>query len=260
MQQLADRLFNQRDNQANQPVVILSSSLAKRIFQNENPPANGFGLGMTKTSIERWWESSLICRISHLSTISPMSRTFLMGNRVGTPWRLSFARLFPQKHWCLLREAITSEDGDIALADVKTLDSVLAKSLARPRFLMFLLAMFAGITVVLATIGIYVLSYTVSERLLELSIRVALGARPAELLRLVAARGILLTNTGILIGTAAVAALMRFLTGLLFGVVAHDPATFELADLFLVLIGLIACLLPARRVASVDPIEMLRYH
>jgi putative ABC transport system permease protein len=140
------------------------------------------------------------------------------------------------------------------------MQDVFSKALARPRFIMFLLSMFAGVALVLAGVGIYgVLSYTVSQRAREIGIRVALGAQRRSVLRIVTKRGMVLTVCRIGVGTAVAAALTRLMAGLLFGVTALDPATFVLAALFLTAIALLACLIPAWRATQIDPIDILRY-
>jgi putative ABC transport system permease protein len=158
-----------------------------------------------------------------------------------------------------VRAAVASEDKHVAIAEVRTMQDVFSKALARPRFIMLLLSMFAGVALVLAGVGIYgVLSYTVSQRAREIGIRVALGAQPGSVLRIVTERGIVLTACGIGLGSALAFALTRLMAGLLFGVTALDPATFGLAALFLTAIALLACLIPAWRGTQIDPIETLR--
>ena len=126
--------------------------------------------------------------------------------------------------------------------------------------MMFLLAAFACVAFTLATIGVYgVLSYAVSQRAREIGIRLALGAQRSTMLRLVTWRGLLLTGGGVIIGTAIAMAAAQSLAGLLFGIKTHDPATFCLTALLLLMTGFAACLVPALRATRVDPIETLRY-
>ena len=140
------------------------------------------------------------------------------------------------------------------------MDEVVAKSLARPRFIMFLLAAFACVAVTLAAVGVYgVLSYGVTQRAREIGIRMALGAQRSTIFRLITWRGLLLTGGGVIIGTVIAMAATQSLAGLLFGIKTHDPVTFFLTGVFLLLIGLIACIVPVLRATRVDPIETLRY-
>jgi putative ABC transport system permease protein len=125
---------------------------------------------------------------------------------------------------------------------------------------MRLLEIFAGIALLLATIGIYgVISYHVSQRTREFGIRFALGARPADVLRLVTGLGLRLTAIGVLIGALLAVGLARLIAGLLFGVKPADPLTYILVAAALITVALAACYLPARRAAKVDPIVALRY-
>ena len=131
---------------------------------------------------------------------------------------------------------------------------------AAPRFRTLLLALFAALALLLAAVGIYgVISYSVTQRTREIGIRVALGARPRDVLRLVVGRGLWLACTGITLGLAGGLAVTRVMSSLLFGVGARDPATFAAVAALLGLVALLACLVPARRAAKVDPMVALRY-
>jgi ABC-type antimicrobial peptide transport system permease subunit len=140
------------------------------------------------------------------------------------------------------------------------MDEVIATALARPRFIMFLLAIFAGIALLLATVGIYgVMSYIVAQRRQEIGLRMALGAQIRHVLSSVLGHGMAMTAAGILIGLVGAAALTRVMAGLLFGVTPHDPLTFIVGAGFLALTALVACYVPARRATKVDPMVALRY-
>jgi putative ABC transport system permease protein len=159
-----------------------------------------------------------------------------------------------------IRSEIWSHDKNLAIAEVQTMDQVLSKALERPRFTMGMLAMFAATALLLAAVGMYgVMSYAVSQRTQEIGIRMALGARAADVLRSVLGEGMAITALGALLGMAGAIALTRVMAGMLFGVTATDPATFFAVCVFLGVVALVACFVPARRATRVDPIEALRY-
>ncbi|MDQ3917552.1 MAG: FtsX-like permease family protein, partial [Acidobacteriota bacterium] len=151
-------------------------------------------------------------------------------------------------------------DKDLPVYSIKTLDEYLASSVAQPRFNTLLLAIFAGLALVLTIIGLYgVMSYSVIQRTHELGIRIALGAQTRDIQKLVLGQGMVLTLIGIGIGLLGAFALTRLMRSLLFGVSATDPLTFVAVSLLLAAIALLACLIPARRAMKVDPMVALRY-
>jgi putative ABC transport system permease protein len=136
---------------------------------------------------------------------------------------------------------------------------VIARSLAQRKFTMVLLGIFAGLAVVLAAVGLYgVMSYVVTQRTREIGIRMALGARRADVLKLVIRQGMILTAAGVLVGIAASLGLTRLIANLLYGVAATDLVTFAALSLLLLAVALLACWLPARRASGVDPMVALR--
>jgi putative ABC transport system permease protein len=133
------------------------------------------------------------------------------------------------------------------------------ESLWQRRLWGVMFGVFAALALVLAAIGLYgVLSYSVSQRTRELGVRLALGAQPGHLLRMVTLQGMRMVLAGVLLGLAAAFALARLARSLLFGVAGHDPATFIVVCLALIGISLVACYIPARRAARLDPVESLR--
>jgi predicted permease len=158
-----------------------------------------------------------------------------------------------------VRREIQTIDKDQPVADVRTMQSWIDELTARSRFGTLLLTIFAGLALVLAAIGIYgVMSYSVTQRTHELGIRIALGAKTLDVLKLILGRGLALTLVGIVLGLAASFVLTRFLSSLLFGVSATDPVTFAGLALLLTAVALLACYVPTRRAMKVDPMVALR--
>jgi putative ABC transport system permease protein len=159
-----------------------------------------------------------------------------------------------------VRTAIASIDPDQPVAKMQTMDEVVANSLNQPRFTALLLAIFSGVAVTLAVVGIYgVLFYTVSQRTHEIGIRMALGAQRSDVLRMVLSHGMALTLFGVGIGLALALAASRFLQKLLFEVQPTDPITYAGVAALLAAVALVACYIPARRATKVDPMVALRY-
>lgn len=158
------------------------------------------------------------------------------------------------------RQIIRSIDPDLPVSNVISMDDLVAKEFAQRRFTMILLAAFAGLALLLACLGIYgVLSYFVNQQIPEIGVRLALGARPKQILLLVLKRGMTMALLGILFGTLGAVALARVMKGLLYGVTANDPRTFVVVVATLTVTALAASILPGRRAMKTDPISALRY-
>jgi len=158
-----------------------------------------------------------------------------------------------------VRTAVQRLDPNLPLSQARTLDRILADATDRPRALMLLMGVFAALALGLSALGIYsVLSYAVSQRQQELSVRMALGAQPRDVLWLVVRQGLWLAIVGGVAGAMGAFALGRTLSSLLYGVSAVDAASFAAAIAVALLTAVAACLLPARRAASLDPLQGLR--
>jgi putative ABC transport system permease protein len=159
-----------------------------------------------------------------------------------------------------VRKAVWEIDKDQPVSNIRTMEEILGSSIARERFSMLLLAIFASVALLLAAVGIYgVMSYSVAQRTHEIGIRMALGAQTSTVLKLAVGYGFKLVVIGIAIGLIAALALTRVMSTLLFGVTATDPTTFTLISLLLVAVAAIASYIPARRATRVNPIIALRY-
>lgn len=150
-------------------------------------------------------------------------------------------------------------DKDLPIFSAKTMEEYLSASVSSPRFNTTLLTIFAAVALVLTIVGLYgVMSYSVAQRTNEIGIRLALGAQPMDVLGMIVKQGLKFVLLGVGIGLVGAFALMRLLSGLLFGVTTKDPVTFAAVSLLLALVALLACYLPARRATKVDPMVALR--
>jgi putative ABC transport system permease protein len=159
-----------------------------------------------------------------------------------------------------IQREIRTLDPNQPVSDVRTMNQVMSEWVSRSRFNTLLLGLFAGLATLLSAVGIFgVMNYSVALRTRELGLRLAVGAQPRQVLLLVLKQGLLLTIVGVVLGLAAAFALTRLLSGLLFGIGAIDTTTFAAISLFLVVVSLLACYLPARRAMRIDPLSALRY-
>jgi putative ABC transport system permease protein len=158
-----------------------------------------------------------------------------------------------------VRGEVHAIDKDQPVVLIHTMEELVARSASQRRFNMLLLVVFAGVALILAAVGIYgVMSYSVEQRTHEIGLRMALGANTSDVLRLLLGQGMKLMVLGVAIGLAATSAMTRLISSLLFGVSATDPVTYMAITLLLAVVALLACYIPARRAARVDPVVALR--
>jgi putative ABC transport system permease protein len=158
-----------------------------------------------------------------------------------------------------MRETVWGIDATLPIADLQPMERVLYESVARPRFLTLLLAIFGGVALALAAVGTYgVMSYTVAERTHEMGIRMALGAEAGGVVKLVLVQGLRVTGIGLGLGLVGAFGLTKLMSSILYGVSSTDVTTFVAVPLLLAGVAAVAVLIPARRATKVDPIEVLR--
>jgi putative ABC transport system permease protein len=151
-------------------------------------------------------------------------------------------------------------DKDLPIDEAKTMQQLLAESISGRRFNMLLLTVFGAVALVLAVVGIYgLMSYSVAQRTHEIGIRVAIGAQPRDVFRMVIGQGMMLAMIGVAFGLAGAFGLTRLMATMLFGVEPTDPTTFVIVAVLLSAVALVACFIPARRATKVDPLVALRY-
>ena len=171
-----------------------------------------------------------------------------------------FSLVNPASLAAAVRKEVQTIDPDQPVADVKTMEQWVDTSIAAPRYRTALLGLFAVLALVLASTGIYgVMSYSVAQRTHEIGVRMALGARQLDVLKLVVRQGVSRVVIGVGLGLVGAIALTRMMTTLLFGVSAKDPVTFAAVAGLLSVVALVACYIPARRATKVDPLVALRY-
>jgi putative ABC transport system permease protein len=159
-----------------------------------------------------------------------------------------------------IKKAVYGGGTEQPVYNVQTMQEFASQSMASQRFPMILLGAFAGLALLLASVGIYgVISYSVAQRVHEIGIRIALGAQPRDVLRLVVGQGAKLALAGVGIGVGVALALTRLIASLLYGVSATDPLTFGGVAILLTLVAIAACYIPAHRATKVDPMVALRY-
>ncbi len=247
-------------------VVVINEAMARRYWPNEDPIGKRVNLGNPEKT--PWMTVIGIVKDTRNVGLETVPYPQMYGPAAQFPRRaMSFvartsadpATLVPA-----LRRELAALDKDLPLYNVRTMEQVMSESVSRRRFQMVLIAAFAGVGLLLAAVGIYgVISYSVTQRRHEIGVRMALGARAADILKLVVGQGFGLTLVGIVIGLGLALlltfALTRVLSSLLYGVKATDPLTFACVALVLLGVALLACLLPARRATKVDPMVALRY-
>ena len=262
------RFFTRLDGPRNPPVVVVNETLAREMFGGE--PAVGQGLVINAVDVP-WQVVGVVADVRYEGLAGSGSRAeaFVSVHQPEAVSRIvPFSNLLflavrtagdPLAVVPFLHEAVTEAHPRATIEDVRTMAARLSAAVAQPRFYAGFVSIFAALAVLLAAFGVYgLLSYTVAQRRGEIGIRMALGARRGDVLRLVVRQGALLVAVGAVVGLAAAAASSRILQSFLYGVSTGDRLTFVAAPLVLIAVALVACWLPARRATRVEPMEVLR--
>jgi predicted permease len=245
-------------------VTVINNAMAKKYWPGEDPIGKRLGLGSPRYPVST--VVGIVSDIKHFSMRdSPSPEMYVPYTQKPWPSLLAMrvalrATGDPAALTAGIRAAIHSADPDLPVAKVAPLSTLVDDSMMQPRFAMLLLASFAGLALLLATIGMYgVISYSVAQRTQEIGIRMALGAPRGNVFGMVLAQGARLAGLGIAIGLLAALAVTRLMTSFLYGVRPTDPLTFAAVSLLLAGVALLACYVPARRATRVDPMLALRY-
>lgn len=266
------RFFTADDNEHSTDVVVIDESFAREFFPNEDPIGKRIHIDILQTSPE------IIGIVGHVKQWG-LDRDGDAKYPIHAEAYMPFLQI-PDRFWTgppqtevvvrtkgspaamvpAIREAIQKMNGENVIYETRTFEEIVADSLANRRFSMVLLSVFAGMALVLSSIGIYgVISYVVGQRTHEIGIRIALGAQRGDVLRLMLGEGMKMTFIGVGIGLAVALGLTRLMVNMLFGVSVTDPVTFAAVAFVLTGVALAACYIPARRAMRVDPIVALRY-
>ncbi len=257
------RYFDERDTESSQPVTIIDETLAQTFWPHGDPLGKRLHRG-GRGSTAPW--TTVVGVVSHVHnrTLEARSRTEVYWPESQNPYSAMALAIRVSGNPLALAPTIQSVvfglDHDLPVYKVRAMSDVMGESLARRRLALLMLGVFAGLAMLLASVGIYgVTSYTVSQRLPEIGLRMALGAPPAEVLGMVMAQGMSMTLYGLGLGLVMALGLTRLMGSLLFSVRASDPLALGGAALILVIVALLATLIPARRATKVDPMVALRY-
>jgi putative ABC transport system permease protein len=253
------REFTAADNAQSHKVVIVNETFAHRFWPNQNPLGKHVVLGRMPEPAEVIGVSSDV-RNKGLAQ-DAQAQVYIPFPQL--PWAnmnlLVRTSMSPQSITSAVRAQISAVDPDQPVTSIQTVDELIDSSRAQPRFIMLLLGIFSATALTLALIGIYgVLAYSVAERRQEFGIRLALGAKRADVLLLIVRQGLLLATAGIAIGLIAALLLTRLMSTMLYKVGTHDLMTFAVTPVVFLCIALLASYLPARRATKVDPAEALR--
>jgi putative ABC transport system permease protein len=264
---LQGRLFTRADNEKSPAVVVINATMARTFFQNENPLGKRLQLGALPDQEVPTMEIVGVVGDVHFGLgTDPQAEMYLpyrQADLILPVFQLSLVMRTagdPSLQTSALRSALAEIDPNQPLVKVRTMEENMATTVAQPRFRTWLIGILALLALVLAAVGVYgVMSYTVTQRTSEIGVRVALGAQPRDVFRIIVGQGLRLAFFGVGVGLVAALVLTRLLQSFLFGISAYDPPTFIAVSALLTLVAVAASYFPARRATRVDPMIALRY-
>ena len=261
----AGRLLSQDDRKSTPRIVVISDQFRKDVFGDQDPIGQRLTFDFQERMDTENYQAvvvGVVGDVRHTSLASPPFREVYLplDQSPLSNYDLVVRTAASSKSIAGgLREAIWSLDRDESLGALRTVDEVVDLGLTQPKFRGYVLGGFAGMALILSAAGLYgLLSFQVSQRNREIGIRMALGAVPADILRLVLGKGIGLTVTGLCVGLLMAFASARLMSNLVYGIGFADPLTFVAGTLLMLLVAFLACYVPTRRAMSVNPVDVLR--
>ena len=260
---LRGRFFSEHDTASNPNVAIISETLARRYFPNQDPIGRQMRFGFSPNSnvpreiigVVGDLRDAVLSRKPGPMMYVPFAQAPLYGGEVVVRSSSSASSIAAG-----IRQTVHSIDKDLPVTDVESFPDAVGASIAQERFRTVMMSSFSGIALILAAVGIFgVISYSASQRTHEIGIRIALGAQQRNVLRLILGQGARLALLGLGIGAAAALPLTHLMAGLLYGVSGTDPLTFGTVGIVLFGVAVTACYIPARRAMRVDPMVALRH-
>jgi putative ABC transport system permease protein len=260
------RVFSEADSETANKVVIVNQAFVREHFPSRSPIGEHIFLGKTSCEIV-----GVVGDVKSYLDQPPPPTTFIPSAQASYETSALFEGWFPRSIILranvdplslsrAVRDAVAAVDPIVPTGSIRSMDQVLSHSLALRNFMMFLLSLFAALALTLATVGIYgVISYAVSQRTREIGVRMALGANPGDVLRLILGEGLKLVLAGAALGTVFALFATRFISTMIYKVSATDPLIFVSVITLLAVVSLAACYVPARRAMRVDPNIALRY-
>ncbi len=267
---LQGRPINEHDNGKSVPVVVINETMARRLWPGGNPIGARINIDDNNEGPRPVEIVGVVGNVKHTNLESDPTFDLYLPL---AQFHEDNVGLIRNSHYWMVRSAADSRavegafrrelhniDRDVATSNVRTLEEFLSDSVAPRKFNLRVLSVFSVVALLLAATGIYgVVSYTVTQRTPEIGVRLALGAKRANVFRLVLGQGLKVVLAGVVLGASGALAITRVIRSLLFGISPTDIVTFGVVSLVLIVVGLVACTIPARRATKVDPLIALRH-
>jgi predicted permease len=261
---ISGRVFTESDDTKAQPVLLIDDSLARRYWPGEDPVGKRLRFGGARPGQTPPWRTiiGVVGNIKSNGLDEPTAPHIYTPSYQNPGYALTIylrTGMSPGTLGDVVRREVQAVDPNVPVYAIRTMDEVIARSVAERRFALAIVGVFAVVALLLAALGIYgVMAYSVSQRTHEIGIRVALGAQPGDILRMTVGEGMILVVFGLITGLIGAAMLTRLLQSMLYNVKPFDPLTYAAIPVLLASVALAACLVPARRATQVDPLVALR--